>query len=87
MKAGLLMGLEQPGERADHHARHLLTFGRPLDPAEIVRRIDAVTVADVRRVGREMLSGTPTLASLGAAEGIPPASVVADRLGSLAAAA
>jgi predicted Zn-dependent peptidase len=87
MKAGLLMGLEQPGERADHHARHLLTFGRPLDPAEIVGRIDAVTVADVRRVGREMLSGTPTLASLGAAEGVPPVGSVADRLGSLAAAA
>jgi predicted Zn-dependent peptidase len=87
LKAGLLMGLEQPSERADQHARYLLTFGRPLDPAEIVARIDAVTVADVRRVGREMLSGTPTLAALGAAEGVPGAAAVADRLGSLAVAA
>jgi predicted Zn-dependent peptidase len=83
MKAGLLMGLEQPTDRVDHHARYLFAFGRPLDPAELVSKIDAVTVADVRRVGREILSGAPTQATLGPIRSVLPIASVADRLGAM----
>ncbi|RXF73398.1 M16 family metallopeptidase, partial [Hansschlegelia zhihuaiae] len=62
MKAGLLMSLEQPAARADHHARHHLAFGRPLDVAETVAKIEAVTVEEARAAGRRLLSSAPTLA-------------------------
>ena len=50
MKAGLLMALESCGARAEQLARHILMFGRPLTNAEMVARIDNVTLEfDARR--------------------------------------
>jgi predicted Zn-dependent peptidase len=87
MKAGLLMSLEQPSSRADHHARHQLAFGRPLDVAEIVARIEAVTVESARAAGRAMLSSAPTLAAIGPIRKLTPPERLADRLGARASAA
>lgn len=81
MKAGLLMSFEQPAARADHHARHQLGFGRPLDVAETVARIEAVTVEDVRRTGRALLASAPSLAAIGPLKRLTPAERIADRLG------
>ncbi|MEM8591432.1 MAG: pitrilysin family protein [Pseudomonadota bacterium] len=48
MKAGLLMGLESPSNRAERAARMTAIWGRvpPLD--EIIRSIDSVTTGDIR---------------------------------------
>ncbi len=50
MKAGLLMSLESTSARCEQLAQHLLIHGTPFDPSEIVRRIEAVDDAAIRRV-------------------------------------
>ena len=87
MKAGLLMSLEQPAARADHHARHHLAYGRPLNVAEIVARIEAVTVEATRDVGRDMLATPLTLAAIGPIKRLTAPERLADRLGARASAA
>jgi predicted Zn-dependent peptidase len=65
MKAGLLMSLESTSARCEQLAQHLLIHGTPFDPVEIVRRIEAVDDAAIRRVVARWRSGPPTLVGLG----------------------
>jgi predicted Zn-dependent peptidase len=65
LKAGLLMSLEATAARCEQQASHMLVFGRTLDPAELVRHIDAVDEDAVIRVARRLTSDAPTLAALG----------------------
>ncbi len=48
MKAGMLMGLESPSNRAERLARMIQIWDRVPDLDEVVQRIDAVTTGDVR---------------------------------------
>jgi predicted Zn-dependent peptidase len=86
LKVSLLMALESSSARADQMARHLLAYGRLVPPQEIVDRIDAITVADVARVGRRILASPPTLTTIGPDKPVPPLAVIAARLGALHAA-
>ena len=61
MKAGLLMSLESTSARCEQLAQHLLIHGTPFDPPEIVRRIEAVDDAAIRRVVARWRSAPPTL--------------------------
>ncbi|HYZ40154.1 MAG TPA: pitrilysin family protein [Stellaceae bacterium] len=65
MKAGLLMSLESTGARCEQLAQHLLIHGIPFDPSEVVRRIEAVDDAAIRRVVALWHSAPPTFAALG----------------------
>lgn len=65
LKAGLLMSLEGTTARCEQQASHMLVFGRPLDPAELVRHIDAVDEDAVIRAAKRLTSAAPTLAALG----------------------
>lgn len=65
LKAGLLMSLESTSARCEQLAQHLLIYGTPFDPAEIVRRIEAVDAAAIGRVVARWRSGPPTLTALG----------------------
>jgi len=65
MKAGLLMSLESTGARCEQMAQHMLIHGTPFDPADMVRRIEAVDDAAVGRVVAGWHSAPPTLAALG----------------------
>jgi predicted Zn-dependent peptidase len=66
IKVGLLGMLESSSARADQLARQILAYGRPIPLDEIVARIDAVTVQDVRAAGRALISsGRSTFAGLG----------------------
>ncbi|HTV88211.1 MAG TPA: pitrilysin family protein [Stellaceae bacterium] len=65
MKAGLLMSLESTGARCEQMAQHMLIHGTPFDPADMVRRIEAVDDAAIDRVVRRWHSAPPTLAALG----------------------
>jgi predicted Zn-dependent peptidase len=65
LKAGLLMSLEGTTARCEQHASHMLIYGRPLDPAELVRQIDAVDEDALTRVARRLTSAAPTLTALG----------------------
>ena len=55
LKVSLLVALESSSARAEQIARQHLAFGRVLETDEILRKIDAITVADARRVGAAML--------------------------------
>ncbi len=86
MKVGLLMALESSGARADQLARQLLFFGRVVPVDEIVRRIDAVTVENVRAAGRALISSSrPTFAGVGPRAGIELAARIAENIAQKAA--
>ena len=64
-KAALLMWLESPWGQANYLARQLATHGRLVEPSEIVARIDAVTLDQVRGAGAHMLEGPRARATIG----------------------
>ncbi len=80
MKAGLLMSLESTSARCEQLAQHLLIHGTPFDPVEIVRRIEAVDDAAIRRVVARWRSGPPTLVGLGPVGGLEEFDRVRERL-------
>jgi predicted Zn-dependent peptidase len=80
MKVGLLAALESPGGRIERAARQLLSWGRIIPSDEVVTKVDAVTVEDVREAGRHLLEGAPTLAAVGPIEGLPTLDRVVDQL-------
>jgi predicted Zn-dependent peptidase len=65
MKAGLLMSLESTGARCEQMAQHMLIHGTPFDPADMVRRIEAVDEAAIGRVVARWRNAPPTLTALG----------------------
>jgi len=81
LKAGLLMSLESTTARCEQQAAHMLVFGRPLDMAEMVSRIDAVDGAAVERVARRIRTAPPTLAALGPIGRVDAYSRLVERLG------
>jgi predicted Zn-dependent peptidase len=81
IRAGLLMSLESTGARMDALGSQLLIYGRPIPPAEIVARIDAVQAEDVARVSRRIFAGRLTLAAMGPIDRLEPVEVIAAKLG------
>jgi predicted Zn-dependent peptidase len=66
MKSSLLMGLERPGARAEQIAGQMFAFGRILSVAEMVEKLDAVGVDEVRRFASQIMqSPAPAIAALG----------------------
>ena len=65
LKTGVLMAMEHPTARCEHNAAHLLTYGRLLEKEEILDKIAAVTIQDVRTLAEKIFSGKPSLACLG----------------------
>jgi predicted Zn-dependent peptidase len=65
MKVSMLTALESPSARAQQLARQTFVYGAPLSLEDMLARIDAVTVDDVRRAGAAMLASSPTVAAIG----------------------
>ena len=81
MKAGMLMGLESPSNRAERLARMLSIWGRVPTIGEAIEKIDAVTTSDVRAYAARMAGGTGTaLALYGPAEAAPTLAALRERL-------
>ena len=81
MKAGMVMGMESPSNRAERLARMLSIWGRVPTLDESITRIDAVTTADVRAFGERMAGQTGTaLAVYGPAEAAPTLEALQGRL-------
>ena len=80
LKAGLLMGLEGPSNRAERNARLLSVWGRVADPSEAVARIDAVTTEDVRRFARELTTTDAAMALYGPVAKAPTLEAIRQRL-------
>jgi predicted Zn-dependent peptidase len=81
LKSGLLMSLEATSARVEQHANHMLTFGRPFDSNELIRRIDDVDDAAVARVTARLASARPTFAALGPINRVESYERLAERLG------
>jgi predicted Zn-dependent peptidase len=79
-KVGLLTALESSSARAEQIARQTMIFGHVLTRREMIERIDALSLDDVRAAGAAMLRAPPTVAILGAARKAPGAADVAARL-------
>jgi predicted Zn-dependent peptidase len=81
MKAGLLMGLESPSNRAERLARMLSIWGRVPPVEEQIEKIEAVTTQDVKDFAARMAGGTGTaLAVYGPAEAAPRLEELRERL-------
>lgn len=65
MKLGLLAALESPSARAEQIARQVHAFGRVLPRAEIIERIDRLTLGEIRAAGRASLKKPPTVSIVG----------------------
>ena len=68
MKASMLMALESPSSTAEMLARQMLIYNRIIPVAEMVERIERVTLDDIQRLAQQIFSSKPTYALLGAVE-------------------
>ncbi|MBI2714994.1 MAG: insulinase family protein [Rhizobiales bacterium] len=81
MKASLLMALESSEARLGQIARQMLAYGRPVPLAEIVGKVDAVTVASARAAGRALIgSSRPAISALGPGKGLESTAAIAESL-------
>jgi len=64
IKAGLLMGLENPSNRAERLARMVQIWGRVPEIDEVVARIDAVTLDDLRAFATDTIARAPAAMAL-----------------------
>jgi predicted Zn-dependent peptidase len=64
-KAGLLMSLESSWGQAAYVARQLSVHGRLVEPAELVRNLEAVTLDGVKAAGARILAGPRASATIG----------------------
>lgn len=81
IKASLLMLLESPSSRCEQIARHMMIYGRPLPPEEIIERIEAVDGDAVTAAARRLIEdGRPTITALGPISGLESYDTIAARL-------
>ncbi|MFK7837831.1 MAG: M16 family metallopeptidase [Sulfitobacter sp.] len=80
MKAGLLMGLESPSNRAERLARLIQIWDRIPPLSETIEKIDAVTTGDVRDLAERMAGAAPAaLALYGPVENAPTLDALQER--------
>ncbi|MEP5631784.1 MAG: pitrilysin family protein [Tateyamaria sp.] len=80
MKAGLLMGLESPSNRAERLARLVQIWDRVPPLEESVALIDAITVRDVRDFAEQMASRAPmAMALYGPVDAAPTRATLEER--------
>ncbi len=80
MKAGLLMGLESSSNRAERLARMLQIWGRVPDLEEVVEKINAVSLGDLRDLAARVAVEAPAaLALYGPVESAPSLLDLQDR--------
>jgi predicted Zn-dependent peptidase len=82
LRAGLLMTLESPAARAGQIARQILLFGRLIPVEELVAKVEAITIEEVRTLAARILSGSvPTVATVGPVNGMISHDKIATRFG------
>jgi predicted Zn-dependent peptidase len=80
MRANLLMGRESMMGRCNQQAKHLIHFSEVLNTHRKIEEINALTVADVARMARQIFSTTPTVAALGPISELESYDSIAKRL-------
>jgi predicted Zn-dependent peptidase len=80
MKVSLVTAFEQPAARVHQLSRQIQIYGRPFSFDEILARVDAVTVEEVRKTGAAMLRSSPAVAAIGAVGKVPGQAKIARAL-------
>ena len=80
MKVSLVSAFEQPAARVHQLSRQMQVYGRPLSFDEMLARVDAVTVEEVRKTGAAMLRSPPAVAAVGAVGKVPGRAKIARAL-------
>jgi predicted Zn-dependent peptidase len=80
MKVSLVTALEQPAARVHQLSRQMQIYGRPLSFNEMLARVDAITVEEVRKTGAAMLRSPPAVAVIGAVGKVPSQAKIAGAL-------
>ncbi len=81
LKAGMVMGLESPSNRAERLARSVAIWGRAQSLEEVVSRIEAVDLATARAVAETLCAAArPALALYGPVRDAPGLGEIACRL-------
>ena len=65
LRSSLLMGLESSSQRCESLARQLLVHDRVLEPAEMLTKLESVTLDEVLGLANRLASADPTLAGIG----------------------
>ena len=68
LKVGLLMGLESSYARAEQMARHMIAHGRIIEKEELISRVEAVNMEQIRSLAGTMLNQKPSVGVVGAGE-------------------
>lgn len=71
-KVGILASMETPGGRVERLARQILAWQRLIPAHELVAKIDALTIEEVKSVGLDVLKGKPTLSLIGSFPKLEP---------------
>jgi len=70
LKSAVVMSLESPGSRMTQLAQQEIVYGRYVSAGEVLRTIDRISAADVRRVANELFRAGPlAMISLGSRNG------------------
>ena len=80
VRASLLMSRESGASRAEQLAQQLLIYGRSVPLAEVLEKIDAVGLNDLRRVAGRLLASPPTVTAIGPLARLESAERIAARL-------
>ncbi|CAE7871565.1 unnamed protein product, partial [Symbiodinium sp. KB8] len=71
LTSSVMMNLEMKSIQCEDIGRQVLILDKRVEPTDLVRRIQAVTAADLQRVATEALSKPPSVALLGECHGMP----------------
>ncbi|MEM8915341.1 MAG: pitrilysin family protein [Pseudomonadota bacterium] len=80
LRASILMSMESTMTRCEHLAQNILTHDRPLSPAELGEKLNAVDRKSLIAVGERLLASKPTVAVLGPTNGFDAHDHVVRRL-------
>jgi predicted Zn-dependent peptidase len=75
------MARESTSSRAEALAQQMLVHGRPIPVAELLQKLDAVTLDDIRRLARATPQAQPTVVTLGPGGTLDPFQAIRSRLG------
>lgn len=80
LKASLLMNLESRPVLFEDIGRQVLTYGERSEPMDLVKKIEAVTAADLKKVASTLLKSTPSIVVYGDTTAVPRYDLVAKAL-------
>jgi predicted Zn-dependent peptidase len=81
LRAGTLMARESTSSRAESLAQQMLVHGRPIPVAELLQKLEAVSLEDIRRVARATPQAKPTVVTLGPGGTLDAFEAIRSRLG------